>query len=108
MFIVRFPSGVSITYNSANHLDYDYDGRWRLYIAPENKGGRWVASIQPAAGVIVQSTRAREAENPGANPSGVEAVEMLMQNLKSVSHWQLKKLKLALANYNARTYSWKD
>ena len=50
MITVRYPSGFSIQYNSANHVKWYHD-RWDLY---EQEGGRWVASLSPGMGVLIE------------------------------------------------------
>lgn len=54
MLRVRFPNGMTVEYNSANHLEYGPIS-WHLY---EKQSGRFVAAIQPSAGVIVESVPA--------------------------------------------------
>ena len=110
MFIVRFPSGVSITYNTAQFLRYrDDQRRWILYTSdPDKPGAEWVASIQPSSGAIVESIHACTVENPAANPTGNGAVGLLIENIRSVTSWNLKRLKVVLRDFNMRTMSWKE
>ena len=109
MFIVRFPSGVSITYNSAGYLIYK-QCCWELYTKKPGLGGTWVASIAPEGGGVVESDgyMACKVENPAANPIGNGAVDLLIENIRSVTSWKLKRLKVALRGFNMRTMSRKD
>jgi hypothetical protein len=55
MMTVRYPSGLSITYNEANWLVYKTDSAaWELYTRNPKSGGFWVASIQNSAGALVE------------------------------------------------------
>ncbi len=107
MLTVRFPTGVAITYNNATKLYYN-DDRWVLFTDDKEKGGQWVCSIQKGAGAIVEAIHACAVENPAANPTGNGAVDLLIGNIRSVTSWSLKRLKVALRDFNARTMSWKD
>jgi len=60
MITVRFPNGQAVTYNDATHLIRSEDG-WQLHT---EKGGRWVASIQSSAGVIVEAMPPCSVSNP--------------------------------------------
>lgn len=53
MFTVRFPNGLSVQYNDANMLYYGEDS-WEIYTALKENGGKWIASIQPSAGAVVE------------------------------------------------------
>jgi len=77
MFTVRYPNGQAIQYNTANSLEYGVDG-WHLY---ERKGGKWVASIQPSAGVIVEATAACRVYN-GPMRNQLEELTKEVRSLK--------------------------
>ena len=55
MLTLRFPSNLTVTYNTAKYLLRTSDG-YHLYT---EKGGRWIASVQLSAGVVVEAVPSR-------------------------------------------------
>lgn len=53
MMTVRFPTGLAITYNDARLVYYN-DRHWELYTGDKANGGRFIATIQPSAGAVVE------------------------------------------------------
>lgn len=110
MLTVRFPNGVSVTYNSATQLVYGASV-WQLYTEAKEAGGKWVCSIQPSAGVIIEASKPCSVEVPPivTGTQALEAVIEAMSNgtLADAPSWLLKDLKRGLRNYNARTAAWK-
>jgi hypothetical protein len=91
MLIVRYPSGVSIRYNTANQLIY-HEQYWTLLTGPKDQGGTWVASIQVSAGVIVESVPACNIENPTLALSSRKVDQLMEDNWR-----ELGKLKRQIA-----------
>ena len=109
MMTIRYPSGVSITYNNATFLKYATHA-WDLYTADPDKGGKWVASIMPSAGAMVEVSPPYKIENPAENLTGERALQEVAGRIHSFgsgSGAQLAKLKRALADFNMRTRRWR-
>ena len=107
MITVRFPSGVAVQYNTASYVLRSSDA-WHLY---EQKDGKWVASIQMSAGVMIEAVPACAVTAPGA-ASLHAGLDMLLSLLQAgqggqVPSYKLKDLKRALARFNARSGYWK-
>lgn len=94
MLRVRFPSGITVQYNTAYHLSY-YETRWELYT---EKGGDLVASIQASAGVIVEAVEACSIYQAVGDPDGTK----LSSVLSDVSAIKRKISKLSTAERKRR------
>jgi hypothetical protein len=109
MFIVRYPTGVSITYNQARYLTYK-SAVWELYTADPEKGGNWVASISPSAGCVVEAIEACKIENPTTDVTGRTVLLNVVKHLRDYSRYDfdlLIELKRALQQFDARARGWK-
>ena len=109
MFIVRYPTGVSITYNTADYLKYG-TGVWELYTDDPDKGGEWVASISPAAGCVVEVIEACKIENPTTDVTGRTVLSNVLKHLRDYGHHDfdlLIELKRELQQFDARARGWK-
>ena len=108
--IVRYPNGVSITYNDATFLVYGVNA-WKVYTADPERGGKWVASIMPSAGAMVEVSPPCKIENPAENLIGERALQEVAGRIRSFRDGygvQLIKLKRALADFNMRTQRWRQ
>lgn len=95
MMTVRFPNGQAVTYNDACWLTTDESGNSRLYT---EKDGKWLATIQVSAGVIIECVRPCGVVNPIAPMISMDkTLERVHRKLRTLSTWELKKLKRALA-----------
>ncbi len=70
MLTVRFPTGLWIQYNTATFVRYVAAG-YELYTADPERGGRWVATVQSAAGVVVEAVPPCHVEHPRDAALGV-------------------------------------
>lgn len=108
MLTVMFPTGVRVTYNDANYLVRG-ESSWSLYTA---KDGTWVASIQCAAGAIIEATRPCVITAPPV-ATAKSALELVVQELNrnQITGWDemtlLRDVKQMLRRFNARTRSWR-
>lgn len=105
MLTVRFPSGVSFTYNNANFV-YRTDNGWQLYTTDPKNGGEWVASIQNSAGCTIEASKPCRIENPVAGLTQAAAADLVLENLRELDWRRLKALKIALRDFNAKTCEW--
>lgn len=105
MLTVRFPDGVAVTYNTANFLSREADA-WKLYTGDPIKGGEWVTTIQISAGCMVESVRPCRVENPVVGLTNYAAADLVLKNLRELDGRRLKELKMALRDFNAKTYGW--
>lgn len=111
MLTVRFPTGVSIRYNEATFVQYT-QAAWELYTKDPARGGRWVASVSPFAGGIIEAQPACAVENSTLGLTGEKALDYVVDNLRQFSSYparrRLKALKAKLAGYNANRCEWKE
>lgn len=106
MLTVRFPTGVSVTYNTANYLHRENDV-WRLYTA---KDGEWVASISPASGCLVEAIPACKVENPTTDANRRTMLLNVVKHLREYSYMDfdlLIQLKRELKDFDAKARGWK-
>lgn len=101
MLTVRFPSGVSIQYNSANYAIRQNNGYTDLYT---KKDGEWVAQV-PTAGCIVESIPACRVYRGDIDPATLG--EQVLEQLKTLRGSTLQTLKKRLEKFDSRTHSWK-
>lgn len=73
---VRFQNGNTIVYNSANHVVYGTTS-WNLY---SEKGGRWIAAIQPSAGAIVEAVPPCNIFSPSDLTGAIRQVNSALEN----------------------------
>jgi hypothetical protein len=104
---VRFPNGQAVTYNDACFLRHGED-LWTLFTADPAKGGKTVALIQTGAGVLVEFVKPCSVVNGLTSTDNLDALaERLIRNLRNVPTSRLKRLKLALREFNAKTWRWR-
>jgi hypothetical protein len=107
MLTVRFPDGTSITYHEANRLVTSQD-RWEIYTA---MGGKWIASIMPHAGCIVEATTSVKIENPVDQLTDDHALDYVVKHIEEYSDWRynrrLRQLKAKLSRFDAKRGVWK-
>lgn len=106
MMTVRFPSGVSVTYNDASWLKYGQHAH-ELFTADPSKGGLWIVSIPAGADCIIEARPCCKVEQAALTVQA--AAQHLAQNetaLRAVDGWVLRDLKRALQRFNARSQSW--
>jgi hypothetical protein len=110
MFIVRFPSCVSMTYNEATQLYYE-DDRWVLYAGKKESGGKWIASVQESAGVVIEAVPACRIDAPPI-PTPKEAITRAIELLPKMQGWSecrhVADVKTLLKKFDARRRCWKD
>lgn len=91
MLTVRFPSGVSIQYNDANHVIRQDGGYSDLYT---HKDGQWVAQV-PTHGCVVERVRACRVYDACAG----DRAEQVLQNLEGLPSGTLRTLKRRLKRF---------
>lgn len=106
MFVVRYPTGLAVTYNTAAYLRY-VTGGCELYTKNPDAGGTWVATIQASAGASIEAVRACRAEFAAMTVE--KAARYLAEHpdeLKTLPAYVARDLKRALTAFNAKTGSW--
>ena len=107
MLIVRYPSGLEITYNTANFLTYGKNA-WNLYT---KEGGKWIVSISPQSGCVVEALQPCKIENPVENLTGEKALSFVVDNIHNFISWKsfekLRELKRILSDFNSTKRPWK-
>jgi hypothetical protein len=109
---VRFPNGQAVTYNDANFLTFGNGQVWSLYTKDPEKGGRWLCSISPESGAIVESVPPCKVENPLVKLTGEGALDFVLENAEEISKpWagarKLAELKKKLARFSTRSKTWR-
>jgi hypothetical protein len=107
MITIRFPSGLSITYNNANYL-YRELTKTVLYTKSVEEGGKFVAQV--LGDHVVEFEGPCKIENVGIDLSDGKALEIVAQKIRKFKNGQASKLaeiKAALRDFDARTLSWK-
>jgi len=97
---VRFPTGVSIQYNTVNYV-VRRDGYTDLYT---EKDGTWVAQV-PTLGCVVESVPACRVYRGDVDPATLG--EQVLDQLKTLRGAVLQKLKARLSNFDSRTHTWR-
>lgn len=100
MMTVRFPSGVSIQYNNATHVERK-PGIARLYNRKQEPR-TWIASIQ--GDCIIEGERACRVYDATAG----DRAEQVLQNLEGLPHDTLRQLKRRLGKYQSRRREWRQ
>ena len=106
--IVRFSTGVSITYNEANFLQR-YDKYWILYNKDPLKKGYAIVWLPLDSGFILEWEKPCKFENPINGFTGKKALSYVVEHISGfTSAWkELTALKKALKDYDSRTGNWK-
>lgn len=108
MITVRFPSGVSLTYNTATYIERTNDHVDICYRDANQKG--WKLAEVPKD-CVIEYTAACKIENPTTGLTSESAIRLLLQSdamLRSAPLYLLGQLKAKLADFNRKTYAWKD
>ena len=100
MMTVRFPTGVSIQYNTANHAIRN-DNYTDLYT---EKDGRWIAQV-PTAGCVLESVPACRVYRGDIDPATLG--EQVVEQLKTLRGSTLQTLKKRLEKFDSRTHTWR-
>lgn len=106
MITVRFQTGVSVTYNNANWAIWMENGRTKLLTKQD--GG--VVAMVPSDAIVEFSMPGRF-ENPIEGKTAEAALRLLTNDansLRRLPSYHIKKLKLMLSDFNAKTHQWKD
>lgn len=104
MIRVRYPTGLVVTYNSANYLVRCGDNGWQLY--EDSTKQTIVASIQNAAGAAFEFKRPCSVHTEGRNTSDlIRAV--LNDGIEDLPGYLLADLKCRLQDFDARRRCWK-
>lgn len=108
MFTVRFASGLTVVYPTANYATRSVNGYTDIYT---KKDGVWIAQV-PTAEAIIETDSANPSVSFGVKPSAI-ADEFLRsiedQNLRrTLSAWTLKRIKSLLGSFDARRQSWRS
>ncbi len=104
MVTVRYPNGQCLTYNEAHDLTRNAT-EWDLYT---KKDGKWVASIQISAGVIVEVIPPCKIENPIQQLTVDSALELLIKHIRDAKNFSnVTTLKSLLRKFNSAMWEWK-
>lgn len=107
MMTVRFPSGFSVQYNTANYVSRVGNGYTDLYT---EKGGSWVAQV-PTAGCIVESVPPCRTYVAASEPAQIAATFLAAledpQQRARLSSYDLAQIKALLDGFDARRRRWK-
>lgn len=106
MLVVRFPSGLTLTYHSANYIN-KANNRFDLFTDKPSEGGQWVATVVGEDGVVIESKSASRVENTMGELTDRRAFDHVMAFLRNYHSSQLRKLKAELGNFDARSGEWK-
>ena len=112
---VRLPSGRTVTYRTANYVEYG-DRGWLLWTSKEDKeedkAGSFVALIQPSAGAIVEYVPSWQVD---VNAAGIEesldgVLALVRERICPSNEFRsgLVELKRLLRDFDARTRSWRE
>lgn len=105
MLTVRFPNGQAITYNNANQVFTDA-ASWDLYTDAQKT--KWIASLAPSSGVILEATKPCRIENSAAIQTLESAANMVLENIHEVRGSQLAALKEKLTRFNRQSRQWRN
>ena len=105
MLTVRYPNGMAVTYNNANHCAIE-NGYVNLLT---KKGGYWVARIPDSSGAIVEFRR--PCAVTAFNGNATQMLKYIRDNMRDLTSYAdacvLSDIKMALRDFNARTGMWK-
>lgn len=113
MMTVRFPSGLSITYNNANFINRSTDGI-RLYPSMEDSHANinMIAFIQSSAGAVIESVIPCKTELLLKELTDTELLKefkkrLQLKEFKGYSNsWELSNIKKMLKSFNCKTAKW--
>ncbi len=109
MMTVMFPTGIRVTYNEANWIEWPQNGSWLL---KTKQDGEVIAKIQPTAGVLVEWRNPCTVTAPPV-ATAKAALQFLVNalNATSITGWEeevlLRELKLKLTRFDARKKVWR-
>ncbi len=110
MITVRFNTGVSVSYNSANKLEPMANGGTKILQEYPN-GKLWLVAMVPAgAACVIEHLAPCRFENPVEGMTAESAVKLLVQGdglRRATSYW-VSRLKELLQNFDRRTNQWKE
>lgn len=116
MITVRFPSGLSVTYNDANYLTHSSTAHqlWQRKNAA-GQGEGFIASIQSSAGAIVEYVKPCRVERVAENLTPETALVLLVQHIRDIRPTNrcsgvatnLRSLKGILKQFNSTRATWK-
>lgn len=111
MITVRFQTGICVTYNNGNKLELCDNGA--IKILQRDAGQQlWILAMIPAGtNCVIEHVAPCKFENPLEGKTVDSAIRLLTADAHGIrtapSHF-IKKLKLMLNDFNAKTYQWKD
>jgi hypothetical protein len=108
---VRFPSGVSMTYNDVNYIDWG-DGE-RIYLKRKDEKGNfhWHATVLKSSGAVLEWVRPCQVM-AAPIPAGKDMLQELCNAVrdKRISSWDeldlLAQLKGRLRTFNSKRKRW--
>jgi phage baseplate assembly protein gpV len=113
MFVVRYPDGTAVTYNTAGYL-YRAETGWNLYTRNPDDGGTWVASIMHSAGATIEAVTACKVERPEDQAplhQLLRAVVARLEDRENYVHYKvhpaLRRLKKLLQSFDMRGNTWR-
>ena len=104
MITVRFPSGLAVTYNQANMIEWASD-----FASLKNKGtGQLFATVNTGGGAIIEWNTPCEVKTPSQTPTLDSASDLTLAELRRVRYEILVSLKEELEKFNRQTGKWRD
>lgn len=115
MFVVRYPDGTAVTYNTANYLTRTDTG-WNLHTKNPAEGGNWVASIMLTAGATIECVPACKVERPEDQAPLHQLLRTVVTRLEDERHTYvnykvhpaLRRLKRMLQSFDMRGNTWRS
>lgn len=104
MLIVRFSTGLTVTYNDANFLERDGDA-WVLLTKLRKDGGVWVATVS-AHDCVVEAVRPCRVDWINRDLSPDAAARLVLERPRQVSRDLVAELKALLKGFNAKSWRW--
>lgn len=107
MIRVRFPNGQCVQYNSATDTRRDTCGGTEI-VRKEGEARYWVAYIPAGTDCLVEWVMPCSVTNPIAELKPDSALKTVMQHLRALPGYDVKRLKLALRDFNAKQRCWRS
>lgn len=106
MLRIRFPNGQCIQYNDATEHDQLANGDTQIVRVTEGKRF-WVALITKGTSCVIEHVQPCLVTNPLQSQAPATAFKTVMQHLRTLPAHQVRELKNALRDFNARSRAWR-
>lgn len=106
MLRIRFPNGQCVTYNHATDHNRDVDGNIEV-TRRDGEKNFWVALIPKGTNCIIEHVEPCAVRNPLQSQAPESACKTVLQHLRTLPSHQVRELKTALRDFNARSQCWR-